>query len=72
MGAKIKKMKRKFFCFGYRRSEAEAGGNANRKSEVGITACAERANKTNACEASDKLVRVPVGILFKKGSEFIQ
>ncbi len=70
-GGRKSKMKRKFFCFGYRRA-CEAGGNANRKLSVGITPRAERANKTNACEASDKLVKILVGILFKISSDFVQ
>jgi len=52
------KIERKFFCFGYRRSEAEAGGNAERKSAVGI--------------ASSAFGGSVVGVLLKMSSDFIQ
>ena len=62
MGAENQKMKRKFFCFGCRRSEAKAGGNANRKLLVGITTRAAR----------EKLIIKILRILLEKGSDFIQ
>jgi len=41
----LKRNKRKFFCFGFRRGRSEAGGNAEQKLSVGITTRAERASE---------------------------
>jgi hypothetical protein len=64
-GRAIKKMKRKFFCFGCRRA-CGAGGNANRKPEFGITARAERANKTNQCKFLFLLLWIKFGSVIVK------